>query len=320
LRSINSRTLIPLMAALASVTLSNSAEAQRALTVPDHLVYETDVRYGSAGDAPLMLDLLLPRETPEEPLACVVWIHGGGWQKGDKSSGLSQLLSVMGDGAPYVGASIGYRLTDKGPWPAQGDDVKAAIRWLRANAAGYHLDADRIGIWGSSAGGHLVNFLGTSGDVAETEGNNGTPGVSSRVACVVDFCGPADFLAFGWQSNKPQEPGSAIFKLLEGPPAERREAAIAASPITYVSADDPPFLVVHGTVDPLVPLDQAKDFHTALTKAGVDSTFVLMEGGGHGIRGPEITQRVGDFFGKHLLGKNIEISADPIQVEAAAGN
>jgi acetyl esterase/lipase len=215
-------------------------------------------------------------------------------------------------GGDYVGVSVGYRLTDKGSWPAQIHDCKAAIRWVRANAEKLGIDPEKIGVWGSSAGGHLVSHLGTSGDIKEVEGNLGTTGVSSRVACVVDFCGPSDFPNFQITSGA----RSPITKLLGGLPMEKSEAAKEASPITYVTKDDPPFLIVHGTDDRTVPFDQGVRLHEAQRKAGVDSTFVKIEGGGHGIGGPEVERRVRAFIEKHLLGKDVEVSAEPIQQAA----
>lgn len=277
----------------------------------DKIAVETDVEYAKAGDVSLKLDVLKPKEDSDKPRPCLVWIHGGGWQNGDKSSGLGRIGSYVASGE-YVGVSVGYRLSDKGGWPNQGHDCKAAIRWVRANAEKLGIDESKIGVWGSSAGGHLVSFLGTSGDAKEVEGDLGTTGVSSRVACVVDFCGPSDFPNFQITSGA-QGP---ITKLLGGLPKDKPDAAKEASPITYVSKDDPPFLVVHGSADRTVPFDQGLRLHEALKKAGVDSTLIKIEGGGHGIGGREVETRVRAFLEKHLLGKDVQVSADPIQQAA----
>jgi acetyl esterase/lipase len=288
------------------------AKAQAEAPLPESVSAERDVEYAKAGDYSLKLDVFKPKEAAASARPCVVWIHGGGWQGGDKSSGGRLLASLVGSGN-YVGVSVGYRLTDVAPWPAQIHDCKAAIRYIRANSQKLGIDPERIGVWGSSAGGHLVSMLGTSGDVKEVEGNLGTTGVSSRVACVVDYCGPSDFPNFEL-TNGARGP---ITKLLEGLPAEKTEIARHASPITYVSKDDPPFLVVHGTSDATVPYDQGVRFHAALKAAGVNATLITMQGGGHGIGGQEITGRVKAFFDKHLLGKDASISAEPIVVAAA---
>jgi dipeptidyl aminopeptidase/acylaminoacyl peptidase len=179
---------------------------------------------------------------------------------------------------------------------------------VRANADRLGIDPNKIGAWGSSAGGHLVSMLGTSGDVKEVEGNLGTTGVSSRVACVVDYCGPSDFPAFELTSGA----RGPINKLLGGSPSEKPDVARHASPITYVTKDDPPFLIVHGTADATVPFDQAVRLSEAQKQAGVDTTFIKIVGGGHGIGGPEIERRVRAFLDKHLLGKDVAVSGEPI--------
>lgn len=224
---------------------AESSPAQSARqAVPDSVTIERDVVYGDAGGRPLKLDLVLPKAASDKPRPLVVFIHGGGWRNGDKAGGVSRVVPFVATGN-YVGASVGYRLSGEAIWPAQIHDCKAAIRWLRANAGKYGIDPERIGVWGSSAGGHLVNLLGTSGDVKELEGECGSPGASSRVQCVVPFCGPANFLA-----PKRFEGGrspSAVDLLLGGTIEDKRDLAKQASPLTYVSRDDPPFLVVHGT-------------------------------------------------------------------------
>lgn len=275
----------------------------------EKVVIERDVEYGRAGDRPLLLDIVRPKQPGDKPLPVIVFVHGGGWQGGDKRGGIGMLAPFAAKG-DYVCASVGYRLSGEAIWPAQIHDCKAAIRFLRANAAKYNLDPEKIGVWGSSAGGHLVSLLGTSGDVKELEGECGSPGQSSRVTCVVDFCGPSDFTAISTQSA----PGAAgpVAKLLGGPPHEKQDEAKAASPVTYVSKDDPPFLIVHGTDDKTVPLRQAEILYEALKKAGTNPIFLKIEGGGHGIGGPEVLRRVTAFFDKHLRGQNVEIPADPI--------
>jgi acetyl esterase/lipase len=280
---------------------------------PENVIVQRDIVYGDAGGRPLKLDLVLPKEKSGTPLPLIVFIHGGGWRGGDKAGGVGRVTPFVASGN-YVGATVGYRLSGEAIWPAQIHDCKAAIRWLRAHAEKYNIDPERIGVWGSSAGGHLVNMLGTSGDVEELEGNCGSPDQSSRVSCVVPFCGPANFLA-----PKKFESGrrpSAVDMLLGGMLEEKQELAKQASPITYVSKDDPPFLVVHGTADGTVPFEQAEMFHQALEQAGVDVTFVKIIGGGHGIGGEEVLERVKSFFEKHLRGQDVEVSAEPIDTPA----
>jgi acetyl esterase/lipase len=306
--------LLVALFASSAVAQQPQAKAKKAPAegpLPESVIAERDVEYAKAGDYSLKLDIYKPRKSESSPRPCVVWIHGGGWQGGNKSSG-ARLVGPLVATGNYVGVSVGYRLSDVASWPAQIHDCKAAIRWIRANKDKLGIDADRIGVWGSSAGGHLVSMLGTSGDVKELEGQLGTTGVSSRVACVVDFCGPSDFPNFELTSGA----RGPISKLLGGPPADKPAVAKEASPITYVTKDDPPFLVVHGTDDATVPYDQGQRFHAALKAAGVDATLITMQGGGHGIGGQEITGRVKAFFDKHLLGEDVMVSAEPIQVGA----
>ena len=303
-------------ALLAALVVSLPALAQEPAKAKaawaDKVSAQTDIEYAKAGDVSLKLDVYQPKAEAAKPRPAVVWIHGGGWQNGNKSSGAGRLGALVASG-DYVGVSVGYRLTDVAIWPAQIHDCKAAIRFIRANAAKYGIDPNRIGVWGSSAGGHLVSMLGTSGDVKEVEGNLGTTGVSSRVTCVVDFCGPSDFLAIGIEAPGLNRPGQPVYKLLGGPAKEKADAAKQASPITYVTKDDPPFLIMHGTQDGTVPIKQAELLYDAEKKAGVDATFVKIEGGGHGFGGPAVDTRVRAFLDRNLLGKPVEVSSEAIQ-------
>ena len=281
----------------------------------DKIAVETDMEYGKAGDRSLKLDVIRPKQDSQEPRPAIVWIHGGGWQAGNKNSGTQRLAGLVSSGE-YVGVSVGYRLTDVASWPAQIHDCKAAIRWVRANAKKYNINPDKIGVWGASAGGHLVSLLGTSGDVAELEGENGTPGVSSRVTCVVDFCGPSDFLAIGTSNPRLNDPGSPVFKLLGGPLSEKQDAAKQASPVTYVTKDDPPFLIMHGTDDRTVSIRQAELLSAKAKDAGINVTFVKIDGGAHGFGGEEVNARVKAFLEKHLLGKDVTVSGEAIKAPA----
>jgi acetyl esterase/lipase len=284
--------------------------------LPHGVKVERDLAYAGTDNPRQRLDLYLPAaRDAEKLLPLVVFIHGGGWRGGDKR-GMGEAAHPLLEDGGYAVASVGYRLTDEAAWPAQIHDCKAAIRWLRANAATYGLDPERIGVIGPSAGGHLVAMLGTSGGVAALEGDLGAhDDTDSRVACVVDLFGPSDLLAMGGQHD---QPGSPEARLIGGPVQEHKEAARNASPVTYVSRDDPPFLLVHGTVDPVVPFSQSQRLHDALRDAGATSTLVPVTGGGHGRFGtPEVAGRVRAFFAKHLLGRaDADVSETPIE----AGN
>ena len=257
-----------------------------------------DLEYGKASGRAMLLNLYLP-EKGDKPLPLIIWIHGGAWKTGSKDNP-SPALRFTAEG--YAVAHVGYRLSQEAKFPAQIHDCKAAVRWLRANAAKYNLDSNKFAAWGGSAGGHLVALLGTSGGVAELEGNDNDLKESSRVQAVVDWFGPTDFLHIGdaesdLQHNAPDSPES---KLIGGALLENKDAAAKASPITYVSKDTPPFLIMHGDRDRTVPFNQSELLYAALKKAGVDATFVPMKGAGHGFGGPEAIAPVQDFLKRCL--------------------
>ena len=218
-----------------------------------------------------------------------VWIHGGGWQGGTKEGGVRQVLPLVRSG--FVGATIEYRLTGEAAFPAQIEDCKCAIRYLRAHAEQYHLDPERIAVGGSSAGGHLVALLGTSGGVKALEGSGGWPDQSSRVQAVLDLYGPTDFKRFvttkGYEGhNRDGSPESKLLgggTVLDNPNGIRR-----VNPITYIDKDDPPFLIIHGDSDPTVPVNQSEALHEALQAAGVASQLKILKGARHG--GPEFSK------------------------------
>lgn len=298
----------------AQLALAQEKKAAPEFKPPESIVFEPDIEYGRAGERSLKLDVARPKNQGDTVLPVIVFIHGGGWQAGSKEGGRWAIAGFAASGN-YVGVTVGYRLTDVAIWPAQIHDCKAAIRWVRANATKYHIDTNKIGAIGSSAGGHLVALLGTSGDVKELEGENGNPGYSSRVSCVVDFCGPSDFPHFNEQKGNGGR--SAVAKLFGGDPTEHLAAARAASPVTWASKDDPPFLIIHGTQDATVPFAQSVAMAGSLKQEGVPVTFIKVEGGGHGGLGvPEVVSRQRAFFEKHLRGINTEISCEPVKAQA----
>lgn len=267
-----------------------------------------------------MLDLYLPKaRKSDQPLPVVAFIHGGGWLRGDRSGSASGAISLARTGR-FAAVSIGYRLSVEARWPAQIYDCKAAIRWIRAHAKELNLNPDKIAVWGSSAGGHLASLLGTSGDVKELEGALGpNTAFSSRVACVVNWCGPQDMakpLMFD-KEGKPVLKDEAVAGLLGGTYEEKPAEARAASPLTYVTADDPPFLTAHGTLDQRVDYANAGWIHEALKKAGVPSLLIPIAGGDHGsVSHPELKKRSEQFVALHLLGEAQEISVEPIPAAA----
>jgi acetyl esterase/lipase len=274
-----------------------------------------DLEYARVGDRALLLDLYLPgggdnpgagpsRQTGHGPRPVIIWIHGGAWRTGSKDNPRAARQAQRG----YAVASISYRLSQEATFPAQIHDCKAAVRWLRAHAGQYNLDAVRFAAWGASAGGHLAVLLGTSGGVADLEGNLGHQAFSSRVQAVCDFFGPSDFLRM---SDVPgvmphDTPDSPESQLVGGPIQDNPQAVNRANPITYVTANDPPFLIVHGVEDYTVIANQSELLHAALQSANVESTLHLVPGAGHGFQGAtdeqlaQIDRWVDAFFDRHL--------------------
>ena len=272
--------------------------------LPPGVKAERDIPYVANGGPRQILDLYLPAKPAEKPLPLVIWIHGGAWSAGSKDG--CPFLPFVNRG--FAVASINYRLSQMAIWPAQIQDCKAAVRFLRANAAKYNLDPDHFGVGGGSAGGHLVAVLGTAGQVKELEGDLGNNGVSSRVQAVCDLFGPTDLLKMAEQAGpnstlQHDSPNSPESKLIGGAIQENKEKAKTANPITYVSKDSAPFLIMHGDKDPLVPLGQSQLLEKALKDAGVEVTLKVIEGAGHGGRqfnSPEANEAIEVFFNKHL--------------------
>jgi acetyl esterase/lipase len=234
---------------------------------------QKDIVYGQGGGEDLLLDLATPRGL-NQPAPAIIWIHGGAWRGGHK--GEFEKLIVESAEKGYVAVSINYRLVPKYVFPAQIEDCKCAVRWLRANAERLHVDPQRIGVVGASAGAHLAMLLGAMDSGDGLEGQGGSSGNSSRVQAVVSYAGPTNLA-----SQFPIASKKLVADFLSSN-ADVAATARAASPITYVTADDPPMLLVQGTKDPLVPHDQAYQMVEALTKAGVDGRVELLVGQGHG--------------------------------------
>jgi len=268
--------------------------------IPSDIEVVRDVEYGMGGGRPLKMHLLRPKTMPKEAMPVLVWVHGGAWLSGNKESGIGNLVRFVQRG--YFGATIEYRLSQEAKFPAQIEDCKCAIRFLRAKARGLNIDPNRIGVWGSSAGGHLVALLGTSGGVKELEGTGGWPEFSSHVNAVCDWFGPSDFLKMKDFPSRLDRtlPTCPEAQLIGGALDANADKAAKANPITYITPDDPPFLIMHGDRDEVVPFNQSELLYAALKKAGVDVTFHPVKGAGHGFGGPDIMNLVTEFFDKHL--------------------
>lgn len=285
--------------------------------IPEEQEYIPDIVYAYVGEKPLMLDLIQPKTRTEEKLPALIYIHGGGWHTGSRKAVPTVFLAMEG----YVKISIDYRLIGEAGFPSQLMDCKTVVRWLKAHADDLKVDPDRIGVWGGSAGGHLASLLGVTEGMKEFEEGSYME-YSTGVHAVVSCSGPADLVElWNWKeamaqflSSKlsgvlkkekerlgPLTPameglmercekeilgetvGKALEQLMGGRPEEAEEQWRQGSPVTYVKPGLPPFLLMHGTVDPVVPVSQAYEFHDRLEAAGTDVTLVPLAGHGHNI-------------------------------------
>lgn len=312
--------LLPLLLLATSSAWAQDLSAQRQNTQTaaekSQVELHLDQPYAGNENPKQKVDLYLPKKrNSDKPLPVVALIHGGGWVNGDRLGYAAAAIQFARTG-DYASVTVGYRLTKEAHWPAQIHDCKAAIRWIRARAKEYNLDPDKIAVMGSSAGGHLSSLIGTSGDVKELEGDLGpNTTFSSRVQCVVNLCGPQDFtqaLMFG-QEKKPVLKDDAVIGLLGGNYEEKHAEAVAASPVTYVTKDDPPFITFHGSADQRVAYLHAEAIHAALQKASVPSLLIPITNGGHGSVGhPTVIARAKLFVGKTLIGTDTIIDTTPI--------
>lgn len=296
------KVLVVILCALLALSFS----AERVAVADDSIIVEDNITYGRAGDTELKLDLARPQG--DGPFPAIVFIHGGGWSGGNRQGYRGQIQEAARRG--YVAATISYRLmkfdqakketTTADPiFPAQIHDAKAAIRWVRANAQRYHVDPNRIGVTGGSAGGHLSLLVGLTDPSSGLEGNSGNPDQSSRVQAVVNVFGPTDMAAC-WEKSSV----AWIFRLfMGGTPAEAAGCYQAASPVTYVSKDNPPVLTLHGDQDALVPIEQATTLDEKMKAVGASHTLIVFQGQGHGFKGEDgkkAWDATWEFFDRHL--------------------
>jgi acetyl esterase/lipase len=263
----------------ASSLLAQGRRGQRGAGGSDPLPGGTaalhDLAYVTNGHMRQKLDLYLPKGNKKVPL--IIFIHGGAFTRGDKKD--QSPAPFLSDG--YAFASLNYRLSQDAIFPAQIEDCKAAVRWLRLNAEKYRLDPDRFGAWGTSAGGHLVALLGTTGDTKIFDLGENLE-FSSRIQAVADWFGPTDFLQ------------------MDAHKLPNKEKVVAANPITYIGPNAPPFLIAHGDADRLVPYQQSVLLEAALKAVEVPVTFYTVKGGGHGFRNDAADKLRTEFFAKYL--------------------
>ncbi len=277
--------------ALACLALPAFAWAQ------DDIVLEKGIEYSNPDNQHLQLDMARPAKGAG-PFPAIVCIHGGGFRAGSRDGYLGLIRQLAAKG--YVAVTVSYRLAPKYQFPAAVHDVKAAVRFLRANAAKYGIDPNRIGATGGSAGGHLALYLGVTGGVASLEGDGGNPGVSSAVQAVVNVYGPSDFTR---SYGKSVDAAEVLPLFLGGNVEKERKKHLVASPLYWVNPSAPPIQCIHGTIDPYVAYEQSVWIVDRLLAAGCEAELVTISGGGHGFGGEMAKQAdaaLFAWFDKHL--------------------
>jgi len=246
----------------------------RSLPPPGPSVQIPDVPYRTIGATTLMLEIIRPEMPVGAPLPAIIYVHGGAWMHGDRTLNRNAFLAERG----FFTISIDYRLSGQAIFPAQIEDVKAAICWLRDRAADYQIDPQRIGIWGHSAGAHLAALAGTTGHLAALGDSNAPNSPTSDVQAVATLACPTDFLQMGGWHDAADSPEA---QLVGGPIHERTEMVGMANPIGYVRPGAPPFLLIHGDQDDIVPIGQSELLLRALQAAGNQASFIPIAGAGH---------------------------------------
>ncbi len=263
-------------ACIAAIQLGLVKLVDRDAPLPESVELRSDVEYGRVGDRSLKLDLYSPKVRTGK-LPCLIFIHGGGWKGGQKEDYrlYTQAFATKG----YIVASVGYRLSGEAKFPAAVHDVKCAVRYLRKHADELGIDADRLGVVGGSAGGHLAMMIGYSSDVKELEGEGGHAGVSSHVSAVVNIYGPTnlndDFVRENEGANK------LVESFFGKPVAEAGDLLDTASPGFYLDAKDPPTLILHGTIDDIVPVNQSDQLAQKLTDLKIPYVYDRLPGWPH---------------------------------------
>ncbi len=266
------------------------------------LVVQRDVVYSNHQGPNLLMDLYYP-DSKSTSYPVVIYVHGGGWYSGDKSSDIGQDFIPELVRRGYLVAAINYRLAPRYEFPAQIEDLKCAVRFLRANAEIYGLDPSRIGVFGESAGGHLAALLGVTDNVNDFKNVGGYNDQSSQVQAVVDMFGPTD-LTLNFERHK-----DMLMEHVFGTWDPQSDIIKRASPINYVSDQAPPFLLIHGDKDDVVLLEQSEEMYAKLVASNVPTNLVVVKNAGHefapegGSISPDLTEiknQVGNFFDQYL--------------------
>ena len=279
------------------VVFVNLLSLYRSAELPNNVAVFENMPYVINGHERQRLDLYLPESQKSMPL--IIYIHGGGWHQGDKKN--PPVLPFLKYG--YAVAAINYRLSQHKVFPAQLQDCKAAVRWLRTNSDSYNLDRNLFIVWGVSAGGHLAALVGTTGDFRKFNNERDEKFVSSRVQAVVDFYGPIDFVKLVRDKLKMginlKKADISMSRLIGASVIENADKASLASPISYVSKDDPPFIIIHGDQDKRVLLSQSTQLFNALKSKGVMANLYIIKGAGHGgiaFDSPKLFKTIRDFL------------------------
>jgi acetyl esterase/lipase len=284
------RNIRLLLSLLGIAAIAGPAQAQDAS-------FEQGTEFAKPNGESLQLNLARPKNASGK-LPAILCIHGGGFRAGKREGwdARCKLLAEQG----YVAATPTYRLAPKSPFPAAVEDVKAAVRWLRANAEKYSIDPDRIGVIGDSAGGHLAQFLGVTGGVAQFEGDGGNAAFSSRVSCVVNYYGPSDLTK---SYGKSVDAAEVLPLWLGGDDTKEHRRHILASPLYWVTPGAAPTLLLQGTEDKYVNHEQAVWMRDRLKAAEVEVELISLEGAGHGFKGADAEKAwkaALEFFARHL--------------------
>ena len=280
-----------LLAATAAFTPAHSETA-----VPKDVLFDRGIEFSNPDNQHLQLDIVRPK-TGDGPFPAIVCIHGGGFRAGtrDGYDGMCVRLAQHG----YAAITVTYRLSPAYQFPSAVHDCKAAVRWLRANAAKYHADPARIGAMGGSAGGHLALFLGVTAGVKEFEGE-GYPDQSSAVDCVVSYAGPSDFTK---SYAKSVDAAEVLPLFFGGDLSTKLREHVAGSPLNWVTPHAAPTLCIHGTADNYVAFEQAQWMVERLKSSAVEAELLPFEGAGHGLKGDD-AQKADEamiaFFDRHL--------------------
>lgn len=291
--TVSRLTVVVISAMLASARLCFAADLQ----IPDSVALERGIEFSNPDNQHLQLDLARPKNAAK-PGPAILCIHGGGFRAGtrDGYDGLCVKLAEHG----FVAVTVTYRLAPKYPFPAAVYDVKAAVRWLRANAAKYQIDPERIGVTGDSAGGHLAQFLGVTAGLPQFEGDGGNPTQSSAVTCVVNRYGPSDFTK---SYGKSVDAAEVLPLFLGGNVETAKHQHILSSPLNWVSPNAAPTLILHGTEDKYVAYEQAVWMRDRLHSCDVEVQLLTLEGAGHGFKGADADKAehaLIEFFESHL--------------------